>query len=79
MLDSNIEWTEAKGFPYGGTYVGHEAVLNNVFMKLGTEWDNWQVAIKEYLHNDKRVIALGTYSGTNKVTGKYFEAEFAHS
>ena len=21
-LDLNIEWTEAAGFPYGGTYVG---------------------------------------------------------
>ena len=32
---SNINWTEAEGFPYGGTYVGPDAVLKNVFMKIG--------------------------------------------
>jgi hypothetical protein len=25
-LDPAIEWTEAEGFPYGGTYVGRDAV-----------------------------------------------------
>lgn len=41
MLASNVEWAEAEGFPYGGTYVGPEAVLPNVIMKLGTEWDGF--------------------------------------
>lgn len=27
-LDTEIEWTEAEGFPTGGTYKGHDAVLN---------------------------------------------------
>lgn len=39
VLDENIEWTEAEGFPYGGTFHGPQAVLENVFMKLGTEWE----------------------------------------
>ncbi len=33
ILDPMIEWTEAEGFPYGGTHVGPEAVLSDVFMK----------------------------------------------
>jgi ketosteroid isomerase-like protein len=33
-LDSNIEWTEAEGFPYAGTYSGHEAVLTGVIGRL---------------------------------------------
>ncbi len=37
----DIHWTEAEGFPYGGTYVGPDAVLQNVFMKLGSEWDGF--------------------------------------
>ena len=35
-LDNGIEWIEAEGFPYGGTYRGPQAVLEGVVMKLGT-------------------------------------------
>ena len=27
ILDADIAWTEAEGFPYGGTYNGPNAVL----------------------------------------------------
>ncbi|MBC8451412.1 MAG: DUF4440 domain-containing protein, partial [Planctomycetes bacterium] len=40
-LAADVRWTEAEGFPYGGTYVGPDAVLENVFMKLGSEWDDF--------------------------------------
>ncbi len=37
VLASNVSWTEAEGFPYGGTYIGPDAVLKNVFMKLARD------------------------------------------
>ena len=40
----DIEWTEASGFPYAGTYLGTEAIVQNVFMRLGTEWDGYKAA-----------------------------------
>ena len=36
------EWTEAEGFPYAGTYKGPDAILQGVFMRLGTEWDRYK-------------------------------------
>lgn len=77
-LAPDVEWTEAEGFPYGGTYTGRDAVLNEVFVKLGTEWEGYQAVPSEYVAQGDRVIALGTYSGTSKETGKSFQAEFAH-
>jgi ketosteroid isomerase-like protein len=77
-LDTNISWTEAEGFPYGGTYNGHEAILNNVFMKLATEWDGYRVEPGEFLDAGDRIVALGNYSGTYKATGKSMNAPFAH-
>jgi uncharacterized protein len=77
-FDTKIEWTEAKGFPYGGTYIGPDAVLTNVFMKLGTEWDGYRVAPNEFLDAGERIVVLGKYSGTYKATEKSFEADFAH-
>ena len=78
VFDSNIEWTAAEGFPYGGTYNGPEAVANGVFMKLGTEWDGFSAVPGEFIDAGDRVVALGKYSGTYKSTGKHFEADFAH-
>ncbi|MDQ6787159.1 MAG: nuclear transport factor 2 family protein [Acidobacteriota bacterium] len=78
LLDENIVWTEAEGFPYGGTYNGHEAVVSNVFMKLATEWDDYRVEPNDFLDADNRIVALGNYSGAYKKTGKSMRAPFAH-
>lgn len=78
MFDPAIQWTEAEGFPYGGTYVGPDAVLNNVFMKLGTEWDSFAAVPAEFVGEGDTVVATGEYSGTYKATGKHFRAPFAH-
>jgi ketosteroid isomerase-like protein len=32
---NDISWTEADGFPLAGTYIGPQAVVENVFMRLG--------------------------------------------
>jgi len=74
----NITWTEAKGFPYAGTYVGLESIAQNVFNRLGSEWVNYKITPEDYVAGDDKVVAYGTYSGTYKATGKYFEARVAH-
>lgn len=78
LFDAQIEWTEAEGFPYAGTYIGPEAVAGEVFMKLGTEWDGFSAVPSEYIDGGDKIVALGLYSGTYKATGKSFEAPFAH-
>jgi ketosteroid isomerase-like protein len=77
-LDSNIEWTDAEGFPTGGTYHGPEAVLQSVFMPLVTEWNDFRVVANDFLDAGDRVVALGNYSGSYKATGKNMTAPFAH-
>lgn len=78
FLSANIEWTEAEGFLYGGTYNGPNAVLEGVFMKLGAEWDGFAAVPDEFIDAGDTVVALGLYSGTYKATGKSFQAKFAH-
>ena len=77
-LDANVEWTEADGFPYRGTYTGPDAVLNGVFARLGSEWDGFRAEPREFIDGGDQVVVLGRYSGTYKETGKAFEADFAH-
>ena len=78
FLDPDIAWTEAEGFPYGGTYHGPNAVLSGVFMRLATEWDGYAAVPDEFIDGGDTVVALGRYSGTYKITGKSFQANFAH-
>ena len=77
-LAPNARWTEAEGGPYGGTFIGPNAVLENVFMKIGGDWDGYAAVPDEFIANDNTVVALGKYSGKYKATGKSFTAPFVH-
>lgn len=74
----DISWTEAKGFPYAGTYIGLENITKNVFSRLGSEWMDYKFTPEDYISSDDKVVAYGTYTGTYKQTGKSFEARVAH-
>jgi ketosteroid isomerase-like protein len=78
FLAVDVHWTEAAGGPYGGVFIGPDAVLNNVFMKLGGEWDGYAAVPSEFIADGATVVVLGEYSGTYKATGKSFKAPFAH-
>ena len=76
-LSPEIDWTEAEGFPYAGTYHGPRAVLEGVFMRLGSEWNGFAAIADEFIDGGDTIVVLGKYSGTYKKTGKSFQANFA--
>ena len=78
VLAPDVEWTEAEGFPYAGTYVGPEAIVAGVFQRLATEWTGYRATVHTYLEDGDRVAAFGVYSGTYNATGKSMRATFAH-
>ena len=78
LLSPEIDWTEAAGFPYAGTYHGPRAVLEGVFMRLGSEWVGFAAVADEFIDAGDTVVVLGKYSGKYKATGKSFQANFAH-
>ncbi|MDA8449467.1 nuclear transport factor 2 family protein [Acidovorax sp. NCPPB 3859] len=78
VLHPQVEWTEAEGFPYAGTYVGVEALMAGVFSRLAGEWIDYHAQVHTYLADGDRVAAFGVYSGTYKATAKSMQAPFAH-
>jgi uncharacterized protein len=80
QMDQGIEWKEAENFIYAdrNPYVGPQAVLDGVFMRLSTEWEAFTVTPEEWLDAGNHVVVLGTYSGTHKITGRVVRAQFAH-
>ncbi len=77
-LAPDVRWTEAEGFPHGGTYHGPDAVLHNVIMSLGTEWEGFSAEPETFVAEGDKVVTLGRYRGVYKSTGKQLSVPFAH-
>jgi ketosteroid isomerase-like protein len=61
-MDPDIEWRLPEGHPYqpsGTPWVGPDAVAENLFLKLGAEWDGFAVHAKEFRDAGDTVVMEG--------------------
>ncbi|WP_106751770.1 nuclear transport factor 2 family protein [Pannonibacter carbonis] len=77
-LAPDAAWTEMDGFPCRGTHVGREAIIREVFMRLGAEFDGYTFRLERLLDAGSSVVGIGDYTGTCKATGKPFHARVTH-
>ena len=77
-FDDDITWIEADGFPLAGTYIGPQAVVENVFMRLSEFSDNWAVVVDRFIADGDTVIADGKYTWNHKESGEPCEVRMAH-
>lgn len=80
-MSPTIKWCEAESNPYmpsGEAWVGPDAVLENLLMKLGAEWDGFTVHPRTFHGAGDSVIVEARYSGTYKATGKSMDAQVCH-
>lgn len=75
---TDVLWTEAKGFPYAGTYKGFVNVQQHVFKRLANEWKDYKFTPDKFVVDGDTVVVIGTYSGTFLKTNVYFEARASH-
>lgn len=78
VLAPDAEWTEMKGFPYAGTYIGPQEVIDGVFKRLGSDWDGYTFKLDRLFDAGDAIIATGYYSGTCKKTGRSFKCRVSH-
>jgi len=77
-MADDIRWTEAEGFPLAGTYVGPQAVLEGVFMRLREIGDEFTVAPEQFVADGDTVVALGNYTWKHKSTGEPAVVKMVH-
>ena len=56
-MNPGIQWHQAESNPYnpsGEAFVGPNAVMNNVFMRLSVEWDGFSVHPKTFYGAGRR-------------------------
>ena len=77
-MADDIQWTEADGFPLAGTYVGPQAVLEGVFMRLGEIGDDYAVVPEQFVADGDTVVVLGHYAWKHKSSGEPAVVKMAH-
>ena len=78
-MDPKIEWNEAEGFPiYSGTVIGPDAVLQDVFMRLGEIGDDFSVIPTQLIADGDSVAVLGVYTWKHKTSGEPAEVKMVH-
>jgi uncharacterized protein len=80
-MSPDIVWNEAENHPYadGNPYVGPEAVVQGIFARLGSDWDNFGVVLEEILAAEDLVVALGRCHGSYKSTHHKQNAQMVHA
>jgi ketosteroid isomerase-like protein len=81
LMSADIKWYEAENNPYmpsGEAWVGPDAVLKNLFMRIGAEWDGFTVHPKSFYDAGNSVIVEARYTGAYKATGKSMDAQVCH-
>lgn len=78
-LAADVQWTEAERFPYySGTWVGPQAVLDNLLKPLAADWVDFSARPNEFIVDGERMVALGAYAGMHRRTGRSMTSPFAH-
>ena len=76
-----IEWRLAEGNPYeadGSAWVGPQAVLEKLFISLGSAWERFAVNVHALHDAGDHVIMQGRYTGVYKASGKTLDAQVCH-
>jgi ketosteroid isomerase-like protein len=77
-MADDIEWNEAAGFPLAGTYIGHQAVVEGVFMRLAEIGDDFAVVPEQLVADGDTVVALGNYTWKQKSSGEPAVVKMVH-
>ena len=79
-MSPDMVWNEADNFPLAdrNPYVGHDAIVQGVFVRLAEQWDGFAAEVDELLDAGDTVVALGHYVGTCRATGKPIRAQLVH-
>ncbi len=81
-MSPDIVWHEAEGHPYesptGEPFVGPNAVMENVFMRIMAEWDGFTIVPQRYHAGGDSVVFEHRWVGTCKATGKRMDLQACH-
>lgn len=79
-IHDDLRWRQAAvGVPAAGVEaVGCDLLFEQVMAPLDEDWDGFTEEVHELTGHGGTVVAIGTYRGTHRATGRSLTAEFCH-
>lgn len=77
-LLADLEWHEMQGGPYGGVYVGFDAIAENVFANFGKDWAQFDFVPERFLRDGEHVIVIGDYHLKRPQETESYRARVVH-
>jgi ketosteroid isomerase-like protein len=77
-MADDTQWTEADGYLLAGTYVGPQAVVEGVFMRLGEIGNEFAVVPEHFVAEGDTVVALGNCTWKHKTSGVPASVKMVH-
>lgn len=80
LLDPDVEWIEPglPGLWFSGTHRGAEAVFKEVIGPTNEKIEKFRVKMRKFFAVGDHVVAIGSFRGRSKATGKELDATTAH-
>lgn len=81
LLDPAVRWHEAEGSPYqrdGAGWVGPDAIVENLFQKMGSDWAHFTVLPEDFHEAGEAVVVQGRYDARHAGTGRALDCQVCH-
>lgn len=81
LLDPQVHWHEAEGSPYHpgpNGWVGPDAIVANLFEKMGADWSEFAVHPRAFHDSGEVVVVEVRYAAAHAETGKLLDAQSCH-
>ncbi|MEU7814908.1 nuclear transport factor 2 family protein [Pseudonocardia sp. NPDC049154] len=81
ILHPEVEWNEAEHSTYwpGGSFVGPQAVIENVIARLAEDFDDFAIEVGRMVGSGGTVLVEARYRAiAAKATGRPLDAQVAH-
>ena len=75
--DEKIQWQLSDGMPNGGTYVGKEAIFDEYFPKMLSNFKEFHAIPEQFTDMKDYLMVSGKYCGLSN-NDKSFEVSFSH-
>ena len=76
LMADDIEWVTMMDYKVDGR--GPQKVLEKMLLPAMREWEPYVLKPSEFICDGNKVVSVGRFEGTNRVTGKHVEVDYSH-
>ena len=76
LMADDIEWITMMDYKVEGR--GPQKVLEGMLLPAMREWEPYTLTPYEFICDGDKVVSVGRFSGTNRITGKQVEVDYSH-